>query len=392
MIGDALQLAVIGAPIRHSLSPQLWAELLALTDRRGEMVPLEVLPDALAATLDDVRGGRFHGLSVTLPHKERALALADVVEPGAERVGAANCIVRRGDQLLAANTDVDGVRLAVAQSTLLRHPPHTAVVLGAGGAARAGVVALLDLGVHDIVVANRTPARAEALVVSIGDGRVRAAPLTADGLQVPLDAAELLVNATAVGLNAPEDDPLPAALALGPHHVVLDMVYRPRATALLRRAAAASAEVIDGLWMLAGQALAAFARFTDAVAPDVLQPLHEHLVDVLDAPDAASDDLDFLAARAAIDRADTAVVELLGHRFRAADVIGRIKARRGEPVVRPEREQALRARLTALGAAQRLPAGLIDEVYAPILTASRAAQAALQAGDDHPSVDDDTPS
>ncbi len=379
MIGDALHLAVIGSPIAHSLSPPLWAELLGLTDRRGEMEPIEVAAGELAPFLDEVRHGRFDGLSVTLPHKERALALADEAEPGAARAGAANSLVRRGQRLIAANTDIDGVRLALERSPTVRaRRPTTAVVLGAGGAARAGVVALLDLGVCDIVVANRTHTRAEALVSELGDKRVRALPLTAEAVGPVVEDAPLLINATSVGLQAVGDDPLPTGVELGAHHVVMDMVYRPRATALLRRAATASAEVIDGLWMLAGQALAAFARFTDGEAPDVLEPLHAHLVATLDAPQSAGEDLDFLAARAAIDRADNAIVEQLGRRFAAATVIGHIKARRGEPVVRPEREQELRARLSALGDRHALPVGLVEAVYDPILVASRASQEALK--------------
>lgn len=380
MIGDALHLAVIGDPIGHSLSPPLWAELLGLTDRRGEMEAVQVTAADLPTFFDDVRSGRFHGLSVTIPHKERALALADDVEESAARVGAANCIVQRGGQLTAANTDVDGVRAALSRPEALPHgPPRAAVVLGAGGAARAGVIALLDLGVQDVAVANRTVERAASLVASVGDERVRSLPLDRDALSAALRTAPLLINATSVGLQAVDEDPLPAGVALSARHTVMDMVYRPRATALLRRAAAASAVVVDGLWMLAGQALAAFARFTDQPAPDVLAPLHAHLVSRMDAPASARDDLDFLAARGAIDRADTAIVEALGQRFAAAHVIGRIKQRLGEPVVRPEREAQLRARLIALGRDVRLPNGLITSVYDPILIASRAAQESLRA-------------
>jgi shikimate dehydrogenase len=269
--------AVIGDPIAHSASPRLFRWL---ADRLGLALTYEAVrvpSGSLASVLEEARGGRWDGLSVTIPHKRDALVLADRPDPRATRTGAANCLVRAADgRLVAHNTDVEGVTAALASHG--RSLTGSAVLLlGAGGAARAGALAAREAGAARLWIANRRPKRALELA-SAFDGE--ALPLTVDALGPVLPQTDLVLQATPVGLDASEDSPLPPGCVLHDRLTVMDMVYRPLRTRLLRDAEAAGARNIDGLWMLVFQGLAALRLWT-GIEPgaDVAPALHAHLAE-----------------------------------------------------------------------------------------------------------------
>jgi shikimate dehydrogenase len=218
---------------------------------------LPVPPAVLAETVRALPTAGFLGANVTIPHKEAALALADSAAPAARAIGAANTLSFGPDGAVhAENTDAPGFLAALPASPRGRR----ALVLGAGGSARAVVFALLDAGAAEVLVWNRTPERAQTLATALGARAVRVAPR----------GAELVVNCTSVGLRA-EDDPFKAlpldADEWGAGSLVVDLVYRDGGTRLLAAARARGAAVVDGLEVLVGQGAIAFERWTGRPAP-----------------------------------------------------------------------------------------------------------------------------
>ena len=215
-------------------------------------VPAERLPGAMAG----VRALGIRQLSVSLPHKQAVIEHLDEVEPAARRIGAVNTVVRRGDALLGSNTDWLGALRALEQETKLEGA--RCVVLGAGGAARAVVHGLLDRGAR-VRVLNRTPEKARALCDALGAN-------SAGGLgelaQAPYD---VLVNTTSVGLGE-DASPVDAADLRG-DTVVMDAVYEPERTRLLRDAERAGARTVGGKWMLVHQAALQLEAWSGNEAP-----------------------------------------------------------------------------------------------------------------------------
>jgi shikimate dehydrogenase len=253
--------AVIGDPVAHSLSPTIHNAAFAATGFDGVFVALPVRPDNLGAAIAGVRALDLLGVSVTMPHKAAVINHLDDVRPAAAALGAVNCVVRDGNRLLGANTDgvgfVDAVRAASVDLVGAR-----VLVLGAGGAARAVIRALVDAGVAEVGLVNRSVGRAEA-AVPIGGGVARVAKAT--------DAPDydVVVNATSVGMGvAATDRVLPLAPdLLRPGHVVVDLVYDPVDTGLLDAARTVGARAVDGVGMLVHQAAHAFTLWTGLEAP-----------------------------------------------------------------------------------------------------------------------------
>jgi shikimate dehydrogenase len=225
-----------------------------LTGWRYLKLPLP--PERFAETVRALPAAGFRGLNVTIPHKEAALALADEATPTAAAVGAANTLTfLPSGAIHADNTDVPGLLEALPVDPA----GMTALVLGAGGAARAAVYALRAAGASDVMVWNRTRDRAERLVQELG-GRV---------VDVP-EAAPLVVNCTSIGLRKTDQTfkSLPIhADTLGVGSYVADMVYRPGGTRLLAEAEQRGATVVSGLEILVAQGAASFERWTDMAAP-----------------------------------------------------------------------------------------------------------------------------
>jgi shikimate dehydrogenase len=275
MSGRAKIAGVMGWPVSHSLSPCLHGFWLREHGIDGAYVPLAVAPDSFATALDGLRAAGFAGVNVTVPHKEAAFALAHRVDDTARMAGAANLLVFCGGLIEARNTDVEGLAASLSEN-LGRESLRGEVVavLGAGGAARAAILALDKLGARVVRVVARNPTRANALITHLR-GAVAALldsvswsdwPRAADGLA-------LLVNATSGGLGTALDlslDPLPAGAA------VCDIVYSPLETPLLRNARARGNRTVDGLGMLMHQAVPAFAAFY-GVTPRVTPALRAEL-------------------------------------------------------------------------------------------------------------------
>ncbi len=243
---------VMGWPVGHSLSPTLHRYWLHENRIVGDYMLLETRPEDLEKTIRTLPEKGFSGANVTIPHKQAATRIVDRIDDGAGRIGAVNAItVEEDGSLLGRNTDVFGflenLHAAVPEWEATGAP---AVILGAGGAARAVAVALLDAGIPEIRLANRTRERAEVLAKDI-DPRIRVVPW--ENRAQALAGAGLLVNTTSLGMAGGPSlelalDTLPETAAVN------DIVYRPRETPLLKRARARGHPVADGLGMLIHQA------------------------------------------------------------------------------------------------------------------------------------------
>jgi shikimate dehydrogenase len=253
-LGGLTRLGVLGWPVAHSRSPAMHNAALravGLHDWRYQLLP--VPPELLAETVAALPGAGFVGANVTIPHKEAALRLATAATVTARGVGAANTLTFAGGEVRADNTDVPALLQALED---LR--PRTAVVLGAGGSARAAVYALQEAGAS-VAVWNRTPERARALASDMRARAVGAPPPT-----------EVLVNCTSVGLRDPsrtfKDLPLQAD-ALSRYACVVDLVYRAGGTRLVKEARRRGSHVIDGLELLVLQGALSFQTWTGRAAP-----------------------------------------------------------------------------------------------------------------------------
>ncbi len=254
--GRARVAGVIGWPVGHSRSPRLHGHWLERYGIDGAYVPLAVPPEGLEQALRALPLLGFRGCNITVPHKEAALGLVDRRDPAAERIGAVNTVVIAPDGALAgSNTDGPGFigNLRAARPDW-RGAAGPAVVIGAGGAARAVVAALADTGVPELRLINRTDGRARTLAAALGDP-VRAVPWAERA--AALDGAALLVNTTTQGMTG--QPPLDLDLAVLPRAaLVTDIVYTPLVTPLLAAAAARGNPVVDGLGMLLHQARPGF--------------------------------------------------------------------------------------------------------------------------------------
>ena len=225
---------------------------------------LSVRPNELAGRLDELRAGRWNGFNVTIPHKVAALELADEPDPLAVRIGAANTLWCRNGRVRAGNTDIAAMREIIESAGV--GPDAPAVLIGAGGAARAALVALAEF--NDLTILNRTAANARALAQELSP-RARVMPLDDPGAADAARAAGLIINSSSVGMEggpAAGRSPLPEG-CLGSHQVVFDMVYRPAETPLLADARECGARTIDGLTMLVLQGAASFLIWT-GLGPD----------------------------------------------------------------------------------------------------------------------------
>ncbi len=259
MSGHRVPLAgVIGNPIAHSRSPRLFRHWLDRYGLRGGYVPLHVEPEDFAEVLRSLPKMGFVGTNVTIPHKRAALEIADHVSPRAARIGAANTLTFRDGEIHADNTDGHGFISNLRQSAPGWQPEiGPAVVLGAGGAARAVLDALLEAGVPEIRLGNRTRQRAETLAQEFGS-RIKVIDW-GDAGDALADAA-CVVNTTSLGMEGAA--PFNVALdRLDPAALVTDIVYVPLRTPLLIAAETAGCRTVDGLGMLLHQAVPGFERW-----------------------------------------------------------------------------------------------------------------------------------
>ncbi len=272
---------VAGWPVGHSLSPLLhnfWLERYGID---GAYIPLPIRPEDFATTIPALARAGFRGINVTLPHKQAALALCDEADAPAMTIGAVNTLIFHPDgRIEGRNTDAFGFIENISAALHAAPLPRRAVVLGAGGAARAVLWALLQEGIRDITIINRNLERAQALAADMASA--------ADGGPVQLhcgkweergdllEGAELLVNTTSLGMEGqPPLEISPDPLA--PGALVTDIVYTPLLTPLLAAARAAGYRVVDGLGMLMHQARPGFTAWFGHEA-EVDEALRKHLL------------------------------------------------------------------------------------------------------------------
>jgi shikimate dehydrogenase len=260
-----LRVGLIGDPVAHSLSPAIQqAALDALgVDARYELWPTPA--DELPARVASLRAPNVLGANVTVPHKRAAMGMVDEVSAIARRAGAVNTIVNRGGRLVGDNTDVPGFVAALGEACP-DASERPALVLGAGGAARAVVLALAGMGVERIAVANRNPEHAHRLAAELTPIPVRVVAYDDASLAQEVAAARLLVNATSLGWHRGETPvPLAALEVLPPDGLVVDLTYR--ATDLLEAAGRRGLATLDGLSMLVHQGARALELWTGRPAP-----------------------------------------------------------------------------------------------------------------------------
>ena len=250
---------VIGLPIGHSRSPQLHNHWLRKYGLRGQYVPMNIRHSDLEDAIGALPKLGFVGVNVTIPHKETVLWLADLVTDRAALIGAANTLIFRDDgKLHADNTDGYGFVENLRQNAPEWDPKSGhAAVIGSGGAARAVVASLIEVGVPQIYISNRTRARADALRSEFG-ARVTVFEWVQAGRM--MKGAKLVVNATSLGMESNPEFQVPLD-ALSSDAVVNDLVYTPLETPLLRHAAGIGCKTVDGLGMLLHQAVPAFERW-----------------------------------------------------------------------------------------------------------------------------------
>lgn len=279
--GSTRVAAVIGAPVRHSLSPLLHNAAFAATGLDWVYVALDVAPGRAAAAVGAMRGLGLAGMSVTMPHKTEVAAAVDRLSPEAATLNAVNCVVWDGPDLVGHNTDGGGFLDALRRDLGVEPAGSRVAILGAGGAARAVIRALAAAEASEVVVVNRTRARGEEAASLAGTiGRLGSIEDVAD--------ADIVVNATPVGMGAGhrDDTPVPTRL-LHADQVVVDLIYRPLVTPLLRAATSRGAATLNGVGMLLYQASRAFELWTGRDAP--LDAMRSALDDALLAQIAAAE-------------------------------------------------------------------------------------------------------
>jgi len=261
------RVVLIGHPVAHSLSGAMQQAAFdsAGIDARYEL--WDRAPIALADAITEVRGDDFLGANVTIPHKERVVPMIDKLTEDAQATGAVNTLTREGRRLVGHNTDVPGFEAALDKLVGRQKMPRAAVVLGAGGGARAVVHGLIRAGFQRIIVFNRHLHRAEGMVKffarSAAHMDLKAMPWHESIIESELAKAKVLINATSIGL-ASDVSPIPAEVITA-DLLVLDLIYNR--TRLLRDAEAAGALANDGETMLLHQGAAAFALWTGQAAP-----------------------------------------------------------------------------------------------------------------------------
>ena len=253
--------AVIGYPLGHTISPAMHNAGYKHLKLDYEYVPLEVDPKDLKEAVDGMRALHFAGFNVTIPHKETIVPYLDEVTAMAREIGAVNTVQNQEGKLIGFNTDGPGFIESLIFDAGFEPKGKKCLILGAGGAGRALAVSLMQNHAKSIVIYDTAVEKAEALAGYV-QGKA------AKDLQKEIDNANLLVNASPIGMHPKiEDCPLPENIKLHKKLCVYDLVYNPQETKLLAMAKRSGAKAVSGLGMLARQGALAFTVFTGHSAP-----------------------------------------------------------------------------------------------------------------------------
>ncbi len=250
---------VIGDPVRHSLSPVIHNAAFAEAGLDWTFVAFEVIDGDAPRAVSGARALGIDGLSVTMPHKATVIEALDRLSPTASKLGAVNAIVREGTEFVGHSTDGAGLIDALQFDEGFSPAGKRCAVIGAGGAARAVILALAEAGAASVIVVNRTAANAELAALLAG-------PVGIVGAEESASDADLVVNATPLGMIG-NDVPAIDASLFHANQLVVDLVYAPPLTPTIQAARAAGAHAVGGLGMLVHQAAHAFTLWTGQEAP-----------------------------------------------------------------------------------------------------------------------------
>ena len=268
--GSTEVLGIFGYPVEHSLSPAMQNAAIKQLGLDMIYVPWEVKPDMLEKALDGVRAMGIKGINLTIPHKEEALKYLDEITDEVRITGAANTVINNNGILTGHNTDGRGLLLSLKENHSFSPSDKSAVIIGAGGAARGIAASLALSGAGKILIANRTVEKASTLAKELSEKisttSFLASGLDSDKIKAFLAETDILINASSAGMNGENNLDLPLT-QLPPAAIVADIVYKPLETTLLSKARKLGLKAEDGLGMLACQGAMGFELWTGKSPP-----------------------------------------------------------------------------------------------------------------------------
>ncbi len=265
--GKTKIIGIIGENIENSLSPLIHNQIILKHSLNFCYLPFQVTETNLDKTIQGIKALNIKGVNITFPYKEKVIEFLDELEESARRIGAVNTIVNNKGFLTGYNTDVIGFKKSLQEDGKFVIKEKKAVILGAGGAARAVVYALLEEEIEEISIFNRTLEKGEKIKQDLSSffpkSRISIFPLKRQHLKDKIEKAHLLVNTTSVGMEPRVDNtPLPDEKLFHPDLLVYDLIYHPAKTLFLRQAEKAGAKIINGLLMLVYQGMESFYLWT----------------------------------------------------------------------------------------------------------------------------------
>ena len=265
--GKTKIIGVIGENIENSLSPLLHNQIILKHSLNFRYLPFQVAETDLEEAIQSIRALNIRGVNITFPYKEKAIEFLDEVEESARRIGAVNTIVNNKGNLTGYNTDVIGFKKTFQEVEKFTIKKKKAVILGAGGAARAVIYSLLEEGIEEISIFNRTLEKTEKIKQGFSpffpESNINIFSFEQNDLKDKIKKANLLVNATSVGMASQLDNtPLPDEKLFHPDLLVYDLIYHPAKTFFLRQAERVGAKIINGLPMLVYQGIESFYLWT----------------------------------------------------------------------------------------------------------------------------------
>jgi shikimate dehydrogenase len=267
MNGKTKIIGVIGKNLENSLSPLFHNQIILKHSLNFCYLPFQVVETDLGEAIQGIRALNIRGVNITFPYKEKVIEFLDEVEESARRIGAVNTIVNNKGILTGYNTDVIGFKKSLQDNGKFVIKEKKGVILGAGGAARAVAYSLLEEGIEEISIFNRTLEKAKKIKQDLSfffpKSRISAFPLEKEGLKDKITKAHLLVNSTSIGM-APwfDNTPLPDVKLFHPNLLVYDLIYHPAKTIFLKQAERVGAKIINGLPMLVYQGIESFYLWT----------------------------------------------------------------------------------------------------------------------------------
>jgi len=265
--GKTKIIGVIGENIENSLSPLLHNQIILKHSLNFRYLPFQVAETDLEEAIQSIRALNIRGVNITFPYKEKAIEFLDEVEESARRIGAVNTIVNNKGNLTGYNTDVIGFKKTFQEVGKFTIKKKKAVILGAGGAARAVIYSLLEEGIEEISIFNRTLEKTEKIKQGFSpffpESNINIFSFEQNDLKDKIKKANLLVNATSVGMASQlNNTPLPDEKLFHPDLLVYDLIYHPAKTFFLRQAERVGAKIINGLPMLVYQGIESFYLWT----------------------------------------------------------------------------------------------------------------------------------